>query len=98
MGGGAAESACPDAPGSWQPMAELEALYYNPEPKANDIKRAGWRKELPLGKAVKLGRIPELADWCVEEDLSISRVNATLTWDGTALKVEQLTDRKTSDV
>jgi adenylate cyclase len=79
-------------------MAELEALYYNPDPKGNDIKRAGWRKELPLGQPIKLGRIPELSDWCVEEDLSISRVNATLLWDGTSLHVEQPTDRKTSDI
>lgn len=83
-------------------MAELAAVYHSPEHKT-DFRESGWRKELPLNRPIKLGRVqgPGYSDWSVEDDASISRVNATLVWDGTALAVEQFRPaggKTTSDV
>ena len=81
-------------------MAELEALCFIPDkaPSGSDLKQAGWRKDLPVNKTIKLGRWPKEADWCVEEDRSISRFNANIVWNGTSLAVSQPTDREVSPI
>jgi len=51
-----------------------------------------WRRALPLGQPVLLGRttIP----WAVPWDDRISREHARLTWTGEALRIEQLAEAK----
>ncbi len=61
-------------------MAELEARFET-DPAL------GWRKPLPVGTPLVLGRHPGDGQWQTEWDNFISRQHATITWDGTKLRV-----------
>jgi adenylate cyclase len=61
-------------------MAELEARF-----ESDPVH--GWRKPLPVGDALVLGRHPGDGGWPTEWDNFISRQHATLTWDGGTLHV-----------
>ena len=49
----------------------------------------GWRKPLPAGEAIVLGRHPGDGGWPTEWDNFISRQHATLAWEGGMLRVNR---------
>ena len=67
-------------------MPDLEAKYTN----AQNGSETGWRKPLPDGKQLRLGRLPAQSDWWVGDPL-ISGHHAQLTWTGSALQVKERT-------
>ncbi|MBA4063154.1 MAG: hypothetical protein C0501_05470 [Isosphaera sp.] len=69
-------------------MAELEALAeIKAVPPGSNPGQYTWRRTLPEGKVIKLGSDAAEADWVVPEDKMISRLHATLEWDGERLAV-----------
>ena len=66
-------------------MADLEALFVEP---GSDFRR-GWRYELPVGRPIRLGRVPGEADWVMESDKTISGCHVTVVWDGVKLDVKE---------
>ncbi|HEY2785176.1 MAG TPA: adenylate/guanylate cyclase domain-containing protein [Fimbriiglobus sp.] len=66
-------------------MAELHAAYENKKTGVNK----SWLNDLPRDQPIKIGRLPELADWAMKDDALISGLHATVTWDGTKLHVEE---------
>jgi class 3 adenylate cyclase len=77
-------------------MAELEA-FTDIQPSAEDKRKRpdlvprqfAWRYTLPVGRSVRLGRVPAEADWVVPEDAMISGYHAALLWDGERLHVRR---------
>jgi adenylate cyclase len=63
-------------------MAELEARF-----ESDPVH--GWRKALPAGEPVVLGRHPGDGGWPTEWDNFISRQHATLIWDSGILRVNR---------
>ncbi|WP_439631141.1 adenylate/guanylate cyclase domain-containing protein [Gemmata sp.] len=71
-------------------MAELEALAEIKAATGGTSVAPGqytWRYPLPENKVIRLGSDPGKADWVVPEDKMISRLHATLEWNGTTLTV-----------
>lgn len=64
-------------------MAELQAIFLDNKNNA----QVGWRKPLPEDKPIRLGRLPNLSDWWMNDEM-ISGFHATLTWDGSKLKIQ----------
>jgi adenylate cyclase len=63
-------------------MAELEARFEKNEAK-------NWRRPLPEGVEIKLGRAPGPDGWAADWDGFISSVHATLLWQGGKLRVRR---------
>src|SRR5450755_1340796 len=63
-------------------MAELEARFEKDEAKQ-------WRRPLPEGKEVPLGKAPGPDGWAADWDPFISKVHATLLWKGGKLLVRR---------
>ena len=63
-------------------MAELEARFEKNESK-------NWRRTLPEGVEIKLGRAPGPEGWAADWDGFISSVHATLLWQGGKLRVRR---------
>ena len=65
-------------------MAELEARFEKDAAK-------GWRRLLPEGKEITLGRVagPDASDWAADWDVHISGVHAVLRQDGETLTVRK---------
>lgn len=64
-------------------MAELQAIFLDSKNHA----QVGWRKALPVGTPIRLGRLPNLSDWWMNDEM-ISGFHATLTWDGNKLSIQ----------
>ena len=64
-------------------MAELQAIFLDSKNNA----QVGWRKAFTEGSPIRLGRLPNLSDWWMNDEM-ISGVHATLLWDGSKLKIQ----------
>jgi adenylate cyclase len=68
-------------------MSDLEARYEKDESHR-------WRRRLPRGVEVTLGRVSGPAEWAAEWDAHISSVHAVLRWDGEKLTVRRVVKPK----